>query len=82
MSPSDESPQTTVEVIGDRARVAEARQQWELYQWLGETAGVRRFRLQELREEIATGMEQVKRGETAPLDVRAIKEEIRRRGKP
>src|SRR6266487_1293674 len=52
---------------------------WELYRWLGESRDVQNFRLEELRREIAIGIEQADRGETAPLDVQQIKDEVRRR---
>ena len=52
---------------------------WELYRWLGESKDVQRYRLEELRREIAIGIEQADRGETAPLDVLQIKEEVERR---
>ncbi|MGB2821467.1 MAG: type II toxin-antitoxin system ParD family antitoxin [Phycisphaerae bacterium] len=38
-------------------------------------------RLQELRKQIAVGIEQADRGETAPLDVDAIKAQGRKRAK-
>jgi hypothetical protein len=56
-----------------------AQDRWELYRWLGESRDVQRFRLEELRREIAAGIEQADRGDTAPLDVQAIKDEARRR---
>jgi hypothetical protein len=52
---------------------------WELYRWLGESEDVLRFRLVELRREIALGIEQADRGEVAPLDVQKIKDEVQRR---
>ncbi len=52
---------------------------WELYRWLGESRDVQCFRREELRREIAVGIEQADRGETAPLDVRQIKDEVHRR---
>lgn len=39
---------------------------------------LRQIRLEELRKEIAIGIEQANRGEVAPLDVEAIKAESRR----
>ena len=56
-----------------------AQDRWELYRWLGESQDVRRFRHEELRREIALGIEQANRGEVAPLDVHAVKDEVRRR---
>jgi hypothetical protein len=56
-----------------------AQDRWELYRWLGESQDVRRFRHEELRREIAVGIEQANRGDVASLDVRAVKDEVRRR---
>ncbi len=40
----------------------------------------RRVRLEELRKQIAVGIEQADRGEVAPLDIEEIKSEGRRTG--
>ena len=56
-----------------------AQDRWELYRWLGESQDVRRFRHEELRREIALGIEQADRGEMAPLEVQAVKDAVRRR---
>jgi hypothetical protein len=56
-----------------------AQDRWELYRWLGESQDVRRFRHEELRREIAVGIEQANRGDVASLDVQAVKDEVRRR---
>ena len=56
-----------------------AQERWELYRWLGEAQDVQRLRHEELRREIAVGIEQANRGDVAPLDVQNIKEEVRRR---
>ncbi len=48
---------------------------------LHERDELRRSRLQELRKEIAIGIEQADRGETTPLDVDAIKAQGRKRAK-
>jgi hypothetical protein len=52
---------------------------WELYRWLGESKDVQKFRMEELRGEIAIGIEQADRGDMAPLNVQEIKDEVRRR---
>lgn len=52
---------------------------WELYRWLGESKDVQHFRLEELRREIALGIEQADRGDTVPLDMQEIKGEVHRR---
>ena len=59
-----------------------AQERWELYRWLGESADVRELRLEELRHEIAVGIEQADRGQVAPLNVQSIKEEVHRRLNP
>ena len=56
-----------------------AKDRWELYRWLGESKDVQRLRHDELRREIATGIEQADLGDVAPLDVQGIKDEVRRR---
>lgn len=65
--------------IKDATARLSAEDRWELYRWLGESKDVQRFRLEELRREIAVGIEQADRGETDPLDVLQIKEEVQRR---
>lgn len=52
-------------------------ERWELYRWLGESTDVQRFREEELRREIAVGIEQADRGEVAPLDIGAVKTAVR-----
>ncbi len=54
-----------VEVIGDALRLLEERDRLEKRRW------------QELRREIARGLEQLDRGEKAPLDMAAIKRKAR-----
>ena len=69
---------STTEVKEATERLS-AQDRWELYRWLGESRDLQRFRLEELRREIAVGIEQADRGDTAPLDVQEIKDEVRRR---
>ena len=69
---------STAEVKEATERLS-AQDRWELYRWLGESRDLQRFRLEELRREIAVGIEQADRGDTAPLDVQEIKDEVRRR---
>ncbi len=59
-----------------------AKDRWELYRWLGESKDVQRLRHDELRREIAIGLEQADRGDVAPLNVQDIKNEVRRRLNP
>ncbi|MEI9961621.1 MAG: hypothetical protein WDM76_10965 [Limisphaerales bacterium] len=51
----------------------------ELYRWLGESQEVQQFRREELRHEIAIGLEQAERGDLAPLEMQTIKAEVHRR---
>ena len=51
----------------------------EALRLLEENDALRKIRLQELRKEIALGIEQADNGETVPLDVEAIKVESRKR---
>ena len=46
---------------------------------LEEQDEIRQRRLKELRHEIALGLEEARRGESKPLDMSAIKAEVRRR---
>ena len=56
-----------------------AKDRWELYRWLGESEDVQRLRHDELRREIAIGIEQAKRGDVAPWALEETKAEVRRR---
>jgi hypothetical protein len=56
-----------------------AKDRWELYRWLREKEEMRQLRLEDLRREISIGIEQIERGEVAPLDTEKTKEEVRRR---
>jgi antitoxin ParD1/3/4 len=51
----------------------------EALRLLDEQDRLRAFRLEELRREIAVGLEQAERGEVAPLDMEAIQKKSRRR---
>jgi hypothetical protein len=67
---------TVVEVKSVTERLS-AEERWELYRWLGESKDVQRLRHEELRREIAVGIEQADRGDVAPLNVQSIKDEVR-----
>jgi len=67
---------TEVKVATERLS---AQDRWELYRWLGESEDVRQFRHEELRREIIVGIEQASRGDQAPLDMQAIKDEVHHR---
>lgn len=68
---------STVTEFKTAAEQLTAQDRWELYRWLGESQDVRRFRHEELRREIAFGIEQANRSEMTPLDVQAVKDEVR-----
>jgi len=70
---------STIKEIKRASQHLSPKERWELYRWLGDLEDVQRFRLEELRQEIAVGLEQAGRGEVAPLDVQAIKAEVHRR---
>jgi len=52
---------------------------WELYRWLSESKDVQRFQHDDLRREIALGLEQADLGNLAPMDIAAVKRDLRRR---
>lgn len=49
----------------------------ELVSWLNESRDVWEIRREELRREIEIGMQQIERGEVAPLDIAEIKRKAR-----
>ena len=53
-------------------------EQWDIYQWLNESPAITRRRLDALREDVALGLAQADRGDVAPLDIEAVKAEVRR----
>jgi len=65
--------------IKTAAQRLSAQDRWELYRWLGQAVDLQEFQLETLRRDIALGIEQADRGETAPLDVNAIKDVVRHR---
>jgi hypothetical protein len=70
---------STVAEFKAAAERLSAEDRWELYRWLGESRDVQRFRHEDLRREIAMGLEQADGGDLAPLDMSAVKHEVRRR---
>ena len=70
---------STVKEVKIATEKLSPQDRWELYRWLGESKDVQRFRHEELRKEIAFGIEQADRGEVAPLEVQALKDEVSRR---
>jgi hypothetical protein len=72
---------STVKDVKAATQALSSQERWELYRWLGESKDVQQFRHEELRREIAIGIEQVERGNIAPLNIDAIKTEVHRKSK-
>ncbi|HEX7618276.1 MAG TPA: hypothetical protein VF480_06120 [Verrucomicrobiae bacterium] len=70
---------STVAEVKAATEKLSAQDCWELYRWLGESKAVQQLRREELRREIAVGIEQADRGDVAPLDTEKTKQELRRR---
>ncbi|HEX4119474.1 MAG TPA: hypothetical protein VH619_02505 [Verrucomicrobiae bacterium] len=54
---------------------------WEFFVWLRETEDVRTHQLEELRRDLAIGVEQANRGDVVPLDMSAIRAKVHQRAK-
>jgi hypothetical protein len=70
---------STVTKVKAATKSLSPQERWELYRWLGESRDVQQFRHEELRREIAIGIEQADRGDVSPLNTAGIKAEVRRR---
>ena len=70
---------TLAEIKSAAARLP-AEQRTELITWLGQAEDVSRIRREQLRQEIQIGLDEIERGEVAPLDMRAIKRKARAGG--
>jgi hypothetical protein len=70
---------STVEDIKAATTQLKPEEKFELYQWLYASPELQSLRREEIKREIAIGLEQAERGEVTPLDVEAIKAEGRRR---
>jgi hypothetical protein len=70
---------STVAEVKSATKRLSRQERWELYRWLGESKDVQRLRHEELRREIAVGIEQANRGDLAPLNIPSIKERVRNR---
>jgi hypothetical protein len=70
---------STVAEVKSATEQLSIEERWELYRWLGEAKDVQRLRHDELRREIALGIEQADRGDMAPLDIRGLKDKVRSR---
>ena len=69
---------STVAEVKSATEQLSAQERWELYRWLGEAKDLQQLRHEELRREIAIGLEQADRGEVAPWDLNETKAEVRR----
>jgi hypothetical protein len=70
---------STVAEVKSATKRLTTRERWELYRWLRESKDVQGLRHEELRRDIAIGIEQANRGDLALLDVRSIKNKVRNR---
>ena len=70
---------STVADVKSATEQLSAEERWELYRWLGESQDVQRLRHEELRREIAIGIEQPDCGDLAPLEMQSLKDEVRHR---
>lgn len=75
---------STLAEIKDAAARLPAEQRSELITWLGQAEDVSQIRREQLRRQIQIGLDEIQRGEIAPLDIPAIKRKSRaaRDGKP
>jgi hypothetical protein len=67
---------STVEEIKRAAGNLSPEQRAELFRWLENSEDLRRLRYEQLKRDIAEGIEEADRGETAMLDIEAIKDAV------
>ena len=72
---------STVTELKKAAEQLSPRDRWDFFVWLRESEDVRNRQREELRREIAVGLDEVSRGEVAPLDISSIRAQIRQRTK-
>ena len=70
---------STLHEIKAAAATLPAEDRSELVAWLSESKDVWEIRREQLRREIQTGLDEIKRGEVAPLDMTEIKRKARAR---
>jgi hypothetical protein len=68
---------STLAEIKDAAARLPAEQRTELITRLGQAEDVSQIRREQLRQEIQIGLDEIERGEVAPLDMPAIKRKAR-----
>jgi hypothetical protein len=70
---------STLHEIKAAAATLPAEDRSELVAWLGESKDVWEIRREQLRREIQIGLDEIERGEVAPLDMTEIKRKARAR---
>ena len=70
---------STLHEIKAAASTLPADQRSELVAWLSEAQDVWKIRREQLRREIKIGLDEIERGEVAPLDIDEIKRKARAR---
>jgi len=73
---------STLDEIKAAAATLPATDRNELATWLSESEDVYGIRREQLIREIQVGLDQIQRGEVAPIDMDAIKSKARSAGKP
>jgi hypothetical protein len=69
---------TVAEVIQATQKLA-PEERWELYRQLREAADIQQHQLAELRHDVLAGVAEIERGNVAPLDIQAVKNEVAHR---
>ena len=70
---------STLHEIKAAAATLPAEKRSELAAWLSESDDASKIRHQQLRREIRIGLDEMERGEVAPLDIAAVKRKARAR---
>ena len=70
---------STIHEIKAAAATLSADQRNELVTWLSESDDVLKIRREQLRRDIQIGLDQIERGEVAPLDMEEIRRKARTR---
>lgn len=70
---------TTLQEIKAAAAALPAEERNDLVTWLSKSQDVWKLRCEELRREIQIGLDEIERGEVAPLDMADIKRKARAR---
>jgi hypothetical protein len=70
---------STLREIKAAAATLPVEERSELVTWLSESDDVWKIRREQLRREIQIGLDEIERGEVAPLDMAAVKRKARAR---